>query len=363
MKAAVMYKPSFPLEIVDLSIENPKAGEVLVKIDATGLCASDHHVIEGVLPYPTPIVLGHEASGTIEKLGPGVSNLEVGDRCIFSFIPSCGFCFNCRSGIGHLCTNHRTDTNRHYDGTLRLKDNSGNEIYQMHKLGSFAEQQVVSEQSCFKIPDGVPSEVGALMGCCVATGIGGVINIPGVKIGSTMAVFGCGGVGLNVIQGAKLLNATQIIAVDVHDHKLEFAYKFGATHVINAKNEDAVEAIQEISKGGVDYAFDSFGSSKVMEQVMDSIKMGGTGVIVGVAPFGEKVAVDMVDMIRAEKKLYAAFYGSKTPHETFKTIVDLYISQKIDVDSMIRETYSLDQINEGFKAIETGEDGRGVIVF
>ena len=163
----------------------------------------------------------------------------------------------------------------------------------MHKLGSFAEQQVVSEQSCFKIPDEVPSEVGALMGCCVATGIGGVINIPGVKIGSTMAVFGCGGVGLNVIQGAKLLNATQIIAVDVHDHKLEFAYKFGATHVINAKNEDAVETIKEISKGGVDYAFDSFGSSKVMEQVMDSIKMGGTGVIVGVPPFRHDI--DRID--------------------------------------------------------------------
>ena len=363
MKAAVLRKPSQRMDVEDLVQEEPNRGEVRVRMMAAGLCASDHHVIEGMIEYPLPIVLGHEGSGIVESVGDGVESVDAGDAVILSFAPSCGRCQSCRIGNGHLCDTHRETSSLHFDGTTRLRDSGGLGVYQMQKLGVFAESQVVPEQACFRIEAPMPWESAALVGCAVTTGVGGVLNAPDIGAGATVAVFGCGGVGLNVIQGARLLNASRIIAVDVIGHKLEFAYKFGATDVLNARDCDPVEAILDLTGGGVDYAFDSFGNPAVIAQALGSIRKAGTAVLIGLPALGEEAPVDMVDMVRNQKRLVGSFYGSAPPHESFRRLLDFYRKGKLDIDSLVTRRYSLEEINEGFAAMARGEDGRGVITF
>jgi Zn-dependent alcohol dehydrogenase len=251
---------------------------------------------------------------------------------------------------------------KQFDGTVRL--HSGDtEIHQMAKLGVFAESIVVPQQACHPMPDEVPMDVAALIGCCVTTGVGAVINSPAIKPGATVAVFGCGGVGLNAIQGAKLMNASRIIAVDIFDHKLEFTYKFGATDVVNSRDVDAVEAIRELTGGGVDMAFDTFGSPQTTAQSVNALRKNGTAVQVGLAPMGETAPIDIVDMVRNQKTLTGSYYGSVSPHETFSKIVDFYTRGLLDIESLITRHYNLDQINEGFDALARGEDARGVILY
>lgn len=363
MKAAVLHEARRPLAIEELTLDAPRAGEVLVKIGSAGICASDHHVMEGTAELPMPVVLGHEGAGTVEEVGAGVTRVQAGDRCILSFISNCGHCGPCLAGRPHLCDTHRAAGPLQFDGTTRLHYGD-TDVYQMQKLGVFGEYAVVPENACQPMPDPVPMEVAALIGCSVTTGVGGVINQPGIQTGGTVAVFGCGGVGLNAIQGARLLNSRRIIAVDVFDHKLEFTYKFGATDVINSRGEDAVERIRELTGGeGVDYAFDTFGSTVTTVQAVEAVRKGGTAVVIGLAPLGATAPIDLVDMVRNEKRLVGSFYGSASPHATFDKLVDLYLRGKIDVDSLITRRYRLEQINESFEALARGEDGRGVIVF
>ncbi len=363
MRAAVLYEPKTKMPIVELEQDAPKPGEVRVGMGAAGLCASDHHVMVGTAIFPLPIVLGHEGAGTVEEVGEGVTQVSPGQRCILAFVPDCGRCRSCRSGLPNICDTNRLTGTRQYDNTLRLHDGEGRDVHQYAKLGVFGESIVIPQQACFPMPDEMPMEVAALIGCSVTTGVGAAINQPGLKAGMTVAVFGVGGVGLNVIQGARLLNASRIIAVDIHDHKLEFAYKFGATDVINARGQDAVKAIHDLTGDGVDYAFDSFGSKITTRQMVDSIRKAGTAVLVGLAPDGDRAGIDMVDMVRNQKSLTGSYYGSISPHETFGKLVDFYLQGKIEVDSLIVRRYELDEINEGFDALAMGEDGRGVIVY
>ena len=213
------------------------------------------------------------------------------------------------------------------------------------------------------MPDDVPMEVAALIGCSVATGVGGVINQPGMRAGMTVAVVGTGGVGLNALQGARLMNASKIIAVDIFDHKLEFAYKFGATHVVNSKEKDPVAAIQALSDGGVDFAFDTFGHKITTEQAYKSTRKGGTTVVVGLAPDGMGADIPLVDLVRNQKTLVGSYYGSASPHETFGKLLEFYRQGRIDVGGMVTRKYKLEEINEAYDALARGEDGRGVIVF
>jgi Zn-dependent alcohol dehydrogenase len=361
MRAAVLYAAKQPLRIEDLEMDPPGNGEVLIRIGAAGICASDHHVMEGTAAFPLPIVLGHEGAGTVEKVGPGVTRVKPGDRCVLSFAPGCGWCHYCRTGHGQLCSTHRATGSRMFDNTVRLHDR-GADVFQMQKLGVFGERAVVPQEACFAIPDDVPMEVAALIGCCVATGVGAVINQPDMRAGSTVAVFGCGGVGLNVLQGARLFNAFRVIAIDVHDHKLEFAYRFGATHVVNARREDPVEAVRRITGGGSDFAIDSFGSQLTTGQAIRAVRTNGTVVVVGLAPAGETVAVDMVDLVRNQKRVVGSYYGSGNPQETFARLVGFYLAGKIDVAGLITRRYPLEKVNEGFAALARGEDGRGVLV-
>lgn len=360
VKAAVLYEPNQPLVIEELEQDPPKAGEVRVSTGAAGLCASDIHIMHGSAILPLPAVLGHEGAGTVVETGPGVTRVRPGDRCILSFVSNCGHCRMCRSGYPNMCDTNAETGALQYDGTARLHLGDTN-IQQMAKLGVFAESIVIPQQACHPIPDEVPMDVAALIGCCVTTGIGAVINNPVIQPGSTIAVFGCGGVGLNAIQGAKLMNAHRIIAVDIFDHKLEFTYKFGATDVVNAREVDAVEVIRDLTNGGVDMAFDTFGSTQTASQAVNALRKGGTAVLVGLAPVGDTAPVDIVDMVRNQKSLTGSYYGSVSPHETFNKLVDFYNRGLIDVQSLITRYYTLDQINEGFDALAGGEDGRGVI--
>ena len=360
VKAAVLYEPSTPLVVEEIEQEPPKAGEVRVRTGAAGLCASDLHVMHGTAALPMPVVLGHEGSGTVEEVGPGVTRVQPGDRCILSFVSNCGHCRMCRSGHPNLCDTNAETGARQYDGTVRLRTGD-TEVHQMAKLGVFADRIVIPQQACHPMPDAVPMDVAALIGCCVATGVGAVINSPAMRPGATVAVFGCGGVGLNAVQGAKLMNGGRIIAVDIHDHKLEFAYKFGATDVVNAREVNAVEAIRDLTGGGVDMSLDTFGSPMTTADAVASLRKGGTTVLVGLAPMGETAPIDMVDMVRNQKTLVGSYYGSASPHETFDKLVDFYLRGLLDIESLITRTYTLDQINEGFDALARGEDGRGII--
>ncbi|MAE80933.1 MAG: alcohol dehydrogenase [Chloroflexi bacterium] len=363
VKAAVLFESNKPMPIVELDQSEPKTGEVRVKMSAAGVCASDHHVMTGDNPTPMPIVLGHEGAGVVDTVGPGVTMVKQGDRCVLSFVPSCGHCRSCRTGIPNICDTNRETGTRQYDGTCRLYTSDGTEVHQFAKLGVFAESVVIPQQACYPMPNDVPMEVAALIGCSVTTGVGGVINQPNMRAGMTVAVIGAGGVGLNAIQGAALMNASRVIAVDIHDHKLEFAYKFGATDVINANDQDAVAAIQEMTGDGVDFAFDTFGHKLTTEQAYKATRKGGTTVIVGLAPDGMNAEIPLVELVRNQKTLVGSYYGSASPHETFRKLLSFYKQGRIDVGGMVTRRYKLDEINMAYEALERAEDGRGVIIF
>jgi S-(hydroxymethyl)glutathione dehydrogenase / alcohol dehydrogenase len=361
VKAAVLYETKEPFRIVELERASPKSGEVQVDVDVAGVCLSDHHFMEGTAAMALPAVLGHEGAGTVASVGQDVDGLKAGDRCIFSFASNCGHCRTCREGTPHMCLTNRRTGGHQFDGTLRLRDGEGDEIYQMSKLGLFGQEAVIPAQACHPIPDDVPMDVAALIGCCVATGVGAVINQPGLKAGATVAVFGCGGVGINVIQGARLMNAARIIAVDLADDKLEFAQRFGATDVVNASNTDPVEAIKELTGGGVEWAFDAYGSAQTISQCVDILRPSGTAVMVGLAPDGERAPIEMTTLVRNQKTLTGSYYGSGSPHETFERMIDFYLRERIDVAGLIQRRYTLEQINEGFDDLLGGKLGRGVI--
>lgn len=363
VKAAVMRAGETKLLVEELDQQEPKAGEVLVKTGAAGLCASDIHVIHGTAVLPLPCVLGHEGSGTVEAVGPGVTSVRPGDRCVLSFISNCGHCRQCHSGTPQLCETNAATGAAQFDGTTRLSDSDGNDVFQMAKLGVFSEYQVVPAQACHPMPDDVSMEVAALIGCSVTTGVGSVMNAPGVKPGMTVAVFGAGGVGLHSVQGARLMGASKVIAVDIAEHKLQFSRQFGATDFIDSTTTDPVEAIKDLTGGGVDFAFDTFGGIETTQQALGSLRRNGTAVVVGLAPVGDHAQVDLVDMVRFQKHLVGAYYGSASPHESFRALIDLYLKGDLLVDEIIERRYPLDEINEGFDALERGENGRGVIVF
>ena len=363
VKAAVLYAPNSRMPIRDLEQVGPKTGEVRVRIGAAGICASDHHIMLGQTNFPMPIVLGHEGAGVVEEVGPGVDSVKPGDRCILSFVPSCGRCRSCRTGLQNICDTNRLTGTRQYDGGFRLYDEDGEEVHQFAKLGVFSESVVCPQQACHPMPDEVPMSVAALIGCSVTTGVGGIINQPEARAGMTVAVVGVGGVGLNVLQGARLLNASKVIAIDIADSKLEFAYRFGATDVINSRTENAFERVSALTDGGVDMAFDAFGAGSTTRLAYDVTRKGGKCVVIGLAPEGDEANVPLVNIVRDQKTLVGSYYGSSSPHETFATLIDFYLSGRLDIDGLALRQYPLDKVNEAYEDLERGLDGRGVLVF
>ena len=363
VKAAVLYETKQPLVVEEVELDDPKAGEVLVKIGAAGICRSDRHFMHGDARINLPAVLGHEGAGTVAGVGPDVTSVKPGDQVILSFVPACGLCKSCLEGHSNLCDNHMATGPFMYDGTCRLHK-GGLQIHHMGKVACFAEYAVVPETGCIPVDTPIPMDKAAMIGCCVPTGVGAVIFSAKVQPGSTVAVVGCGGVGLNVIMGAKLVNAAKIIAVDIRESQLEFAMKFGATHSVNASDRDPVAQVKELTDGkGADYTFEVFGSADTIKAAYDMCGKRGTVTVVGIAPVGDEASINAVDLVRFEKTLRGTYYGSARSRTDMPTMVDLYLSGKLNLDDLVVRHYSLDQINEAYDDMDKGEVGRGAIVF
>lgn len=357
MKAAVLFAPNQPLGIEDVDIDEPQPNEVVIKTAAAGVCHSDLHFMEGKYPYPVPTVLGHESAGTVEKVGSAVTRVKPGDRVVVAFVTSCGVCNSCVTGKPYLCSNTGALGRI---GRIKLGDKP---MMQFANTSAFAEQQLVHENALVHVPDDVPMEVAALVGCSVMTGVGAVSNTVKMPVGSTVAVVGAGGVGLNIIQGAKLAGASRIIAVDLLENKLAAAREFGATDVVDASTGDSVQAVKNLTGGGVDYAFEAIGLAKTAEQCWGMIKPGGKAVVVGMVPIGQTVNLPGHEFVLGEKSMLGSFYGSTRQQYDMPWLMELYRQKRLKIDELITRRYKLSEINEAYEALKNGEVNRSVIMF
>src|ERR671914_245124 len=362
MKAAVLYEARTPLVVETVDLDDPKEGEVLVRLASAGVCHSDYHVMKGEWTLPLPMVLGHEAAGVVERVGAGVTQVKPGDHVILNFRPNCGWCRYCAIGRPVLCNGADTVRWVMFDGTVRLHKGS-QDIYHFARTASFAEYAVVPQSGAVPVRPDMPLDKACLVGCSVMTGIGAVINTAKVQPGSSVVVIGCGGIGLNVIQGAALAGAERIIAVDVLENKLAYAREFGATDIIDASPGDTVARIQDLTDGGADYAFEAIGNSRTILQAYESTRLGGVTTIVGMAPEDDQVTINALSIPRTEKVIMGSWYGSARPWVDLPKMVDLYLSGRIKIDPLVSRTYRLEEINPAYEALEKGEVARSILVF
>ena len=357
MKAAVLYEPRTPLVVEEVDLDEPGAGEVMVKVVSTGVCHSDWHVVKGDWTHvPTPVVLGHEAAGTVEAVGPAVTTLKPGDHVVLTWKPGCGRCEMCQQGWLTVCDLLPSV------GSKPRSRASGQELNQLVGLGSFGSYTVVPEEAAVPVGADIPFPQAAVVGCAVTTGVGAAINTARVRPGTTVAVFGCGGVGLNCIQGSVIAGATTIIAVDLLDNKLDFAREFGATHTVNASREDAVETIMELTGGlGAHYAFEAIGLVEApFVQSIQCTRKRGVTVWVGAAPMDTTVTIDARALFY-EKTVMGSYLGSARPHIDIPRLLSLYKAGRLKLDELITRSYPLEDINSAFDALEKGEVARSVI--
>ena len=365
VRAAILFETHKPLEVVDIEVGAPKAGEVLVRVSSAGVCHSDLHVMHGDLPSNLPVVIGHEGSGVVEQVGPGVTSVRPGDHVILVWRAPCGHCFYCLRGMPVLCDEGMKIrmSGRLMDGTSRFTYR-GQEVKHFSGVSSFSEYTVMPEQSLVTIRKDVPLEKASIVGCAVMTGVGAVVNTAKVEPGSRVVVFGAGGVGLNVIQGAALAGAEKIIAIDILENKLEYARQFGATHTINGRTSDVLKEVRDLTDGiGADYAFDAIGNIAVLEQGIELIRKAGTLVLVGMPNFQKQLAFTVAPFIMAEKKIISSIYGSCNPWVDFPKLLDLYVAGKLKLDELISREYAIADVNEAFRALEAGEVARSIIRF
>ncbi|MCF8032322.1 MAG: Zn-dependent alcohol dehydrogenase [Desulfarculaceae bacterium] len=360
---AVLYEHNTPLVVEELELAPPRQGEVLVEIKAAGICHSDLSVLSGVFAMPPlPAVPGHEGAGIVREVGPGVDKVKPGDHVMLLWAPTCGGCFYCQHEQPYLCDfRDLTRGGLMPDGTYRLRKGDI-DIHIMLGVGTFNHFNVVSQNSVLPIDKDVPFDVAALTGCGVITGVGAVLNTAKVKPGSSVVVIGCGGVGINVIQGAVLAGATRIIAVDLLDSKLEQAREFGATHTINSGAGGLVERVIELTKGrGADYAFDMVGSPQVVATAVELIRRGGKVILVGMGPADQKLDLPLAPLRAMEKSLLSCYYGSSDLCTDLTMLLDLYKIGRLNLDGLITQRYSLEQINQGFDDLKAGKNLRGVV--
>jgi Zn-dependent alcohol dehydrogenase len=362
MRGAVLHQPKQPIVAEEVELEEPREGEVKVKMAASGVCHSCLHAADGSWSGTlVPMVLGDEGAGTVTAVGPGVNNLKVGDPVILSWAPSCRRCRYCVSGRPVLCE-RRPPRGCLYDGTTRMRLR-GQTVYQYGTVASFASETVVPESCAIPILPEMPLDRAALIGCSVMTGVGAVLNTAQVPAGASMVVFGAGGIGLNAIQGGSIANAHPIIAVDVMASKLEFARGMGASHLIDASREDPVEAIKRLTGRGADYTFVAVGHVPAIEQAWAATAPGGTCTVIGLAPTGAAIPIPASTLVGAERRLIGSSYGSARTFVDFPRMVDLYLAGRLKIDELITRRYEVDQVNEAFRAMLDGEVARGLIVF
>lgn len=359
MKAAVFRGPQQPLHIEDIDIAQPGPREVLVRTVACGVCHSDLHFVDGLYPYPAPAVLGHEPAGVVEAVGEQVTYVQPGDHVIGCLSVFCGHCEYCLTGRPSLCSN--PETKRAPGEAPRLSQN-GEPIFQGLDLAGYAEQMLLHENAIVKIRPDMPLDKAALIGCGVMTGVGAVFNTAKVPPGSSVAVFGCGGIGLSVIQGARIAGARQIIAVDTIESKLATARQLGATHIVDASSHDPVNSIKDITNGGVEYSFEAIGLKATAEQAFRALAPGGTATVIGMIPVGQKVELDGFEFLR-EKKIQGSIMGSNRFRVDMPRYIDLYLQGKLLLDEMISRTGRLEDVNEAFRAMKAGEVARTVLRF
>jgi S-(hydroxymethyl)glutathione dehydrogenase/alcohol dehydrogenase len=357
MKAAVAYQPNVPVVIEEVELARPAGREVLVKLMASGVCHSDWHILKGEWGTAAfPVILGHEGAGLVEAVGSDVSGVKPGDHVILSWRTSCGTCEMCQRGYPAMCYRPPVAAAR---PKLHGKDQL---LGAAAGLGTFASYALVPEVAAVPIGEDIPFAQAALLGCGVMTGVGAAINTARVRPGSTVAVFGCGGVGLNVIQGARLAGADTIIAVDMLDNKLEMSRTFGSTHTVNAAREDPVARIIELTGGlGAHYAFEAIGlvEAPFVQSILCTRKRGVT-CWVGHAPLNTPVTIDARALMQ-EKTIVASFYGSAQPHVDFPRLLGLYRSGKLKLDELISRRFMIDEVNEAFAVLGRGEVARSVL--
>jgi S-(hydroxymethyl)glutathione dehydrogenase / alcohol dehydrogenase len=360
--AAVLYRRNEPFVIEEVELDPPGPGEVLVQMAAGGICHSDWHIVEGTIPRELPMILGHEGSARVLEVGPGVTLTKPGDAIVLSFIPECGSCYYCLTGRSQLCDGIALLRGGTLPGGGTRFHKNGQRIYHFNGVSSFAHYAVVPERAAVPIDPRVPLDKAALIGCAVSTGVGAVIATAKAEPGSTIAVIGAGGVGLNAIQGAAMVNASRVIAVDVHPYKLQLAREFGATDVVNANEVDPVSAILDLTNGrGVDYAFEAIGRPETIRQAFEALGKGGTAVAIGIAPKEALISIPPQHLVYGERKLIGSMYGSTRPRADFGRYVDLYLAGRLKLDQLVTKEWRLDQINDAFRAMNDGEVARGII--
>lgn len=363
-RAAVLHRVGDPIQIETLELEPPRAGEVLVKVAAAGVCHSDWNVVSGATSHPLPVILGHEGAGIVEQVGTGVTNLCVGDHVALNWAPNCGHCFYCQHDSPSLCAEYLEPiwAGTMLDGTTRFA-RDGQPYFQFSALGCFSERIVAPAVCCVPLPESVPLPVAALIGCAVTTGVGAVLNTARVRPGSSVVVFGAGGVGLSIVLGARLAGAARIIVVDKAEQKRELVLPFGATDFLPA-GENVVEEIRRLTDGrGADYAFEAVGSPAVQELCLAAARPGGMIVLAGLAPMGSSTNLPGALITRQEKTVKGSYYGSASPARDFPFFADLYLHGRLDLDRLITRTYGLEQINEAYAHMFAGDVARGVILF
>ena len=364
MKAAVLRGINTPLVVEDIPVPQPKAGEVLVKVRACGVCHTDLHVVKGEVQFPMPCVLGHEISGTVAALGPGVAGLNAGQRVIAGFIMPCGTCYYCVRGQDDLCETffaYNRLRGTLYDGKTRLQREDGTPLW-MYSMGGLAEYAVVPATDVFALPDEIPLEEAAILGCAIFTAYGAVHNTADLRGGEAVAVIATGGVGSNIIQIARAFGASPIIAVDVNDEKLAATRALGATHTVNATTEQVPQRIRELTGGrGVDVAFEALGRPATFLQAIESVRDGGRAVMVGIAPAGATAPVEITRLVRRKIQVLGS-YGARTRTD-IPAILRLARDGHLDVRQPVTRRYSLDDVDTAYQALNRGEIvGRAIVV-
>lgn len=364
IKAAVSREVG-RLAIEQVELDPPQDSEILIRMQAAGVCHSDLHTYRGELRATPPLVLGHEGAGIVEAAGSRVSRFKPGDKVLVNWLPACESCTTCLSGRHNLCERLARTTFKALmlDGTTRLKTTDGMPLKHLLSAATMADYAVVDESGAVPVPEDIPYEIAVVVGCAVATGVGAVIRTAQARPGLPAAVIGCGGVGLSAIQGCKLTGCNPIAAIDVMDSKLEFARALGATHKINSSEVDLVDALRELTGSGPEYVFDSVGSAQTIEAALRAVRPGGAAVIVGLHAAKSEAAIPAGMLVLQNKRLLGSFAGSIRPRLDLPMLLELYRAGKLQLDELITKRYPLDELPQAFDDMEAGKVARGVLVF
>ncbi len=363
-KAVLCREIGSPVVVEEIEVEPPRHSEVMIRLAACGVCHSDLSATNGTIAFPPPVILGHEGAGVVVEVGANVSEYAVGDHVLSSFVSMCGKCRYCQTGRPQLCDQAGKTVITLPDGTLRTRDLAGKPLNIFSGCGVMAEYATLHTDNVVKIPADIPLDRAALIGCGVMTGVGAVINTAKVEPGSIAVVFGCGGVGLNAIQGCAIAGAAMIVAVDTADAKLEMARTFGATHTVNAKTEEnLVKAVRKLTGGGSDYAFECVGQGEIVAQAYGVLRKGGKAVVVGVAGQKDMTSIRTASLTFEEKTLTGSYFGSARPREDFPRLISLYRARRLKLGELITRTYTIDEAPQAFADLAEGRNARGVILF